>query len=357
MPRAIYIPPGDGVGFSNPATANLDMAGFNISDGGTISADKFSSVNAGDTWLAESLETDSATAEGFVFNTVNALTSIGAKFVSFQEQGVEHFAFQEHSTGTREFFMGVQSIQAVGNAPMRFINASSSFDFRGDSEGVPGNISSSQAARAPAHLRISARSSGTTADSLNAAVNIIATSFTPGIEQHGLSVIYTDTDQPTLASNVLRLNRGDAPNSSGEHRFILAETGVARVERFRMVDNGDSIWSAVDATNDAVVSSPILTLRANYDADATAGVTPTKFDATLQHVMLTAGVAPTSKYSVSIEGAERLILSNAAPAAYTRNATVVEDRTLLASASATTLNNNNVLAALIADLQARGLIG
>ena len=44
-------------------------------------------------------------------------------------------------------------------------------------------------------------------------------------------------------------------------------------------------------------------------------------------------------------------------AAYTRNATVVEDRTLLASASATTINNNNVLAALIADIQATGLLG
>ena len=43
--------------------------------------------------------------------------------------------------------------------------------------------------------------------------------------------------------------------------------------------------------------------------------------------------------------------------AYTRNATIVEDRTLLASASATTLNNNNVLAALIADLQAIGILG
>lgn len=44
-------------------------------------------------------------------------------------------------------------------------------------------------------------------------------------------------------------------------------------------------------------------------------------------------------------------------AGYTRNAAIVEDRTLLASASATTLNNNNVLAALIADIQATGLIG
>ena len=44
------------------------------------------------------------------------------------------------------------------------------------------------------------------------------------------------------------------------------------------------------------------------------------------------------------------------PAAYTRNAAIVEDRTLLASASATILNNNNVLAALIADLQSLGVI-
>ncbi|KKN76745.1 hypothetical protein LCGC14_0367160 [marine sediment metagenome] len=41
---------------------------------------------------------------------------------------------------------------------------------------------------------------------------------------------------------------------------------------------------------------------------------------------------------------------------YTRNAVIVEDRTLLASASATTLNNNNVLAALIADLQSADII-
>lgn len=44
-------------------------------------------------------------------------------------------------------------------------------------------------------------------------------------------------------------------------------------------------------------------------------------------------------------------------AAYTRNATIVEDRTLLASASATATNNNNVLAALVADLQAIGILG
>tara|TARA_R110000803_G_scaffold10096_1_gene31249 strand:+ start:218 stop:985 length:768 start_codon:yes stop_codon:yes gene_type:complete len=42
--------------------------------------------------------------------------------------------------------------------------------------------------------------------------------------------------------------------------------------------------------------------------------------------------------------------------AYTANATAVLDRTLLASASATAINNNNVLAALISDLQGNGII-
>ncbi len=44
------------------------------------------------------------------------------------------------------------------------------------------------------------------------------------------------------------------------------------------------------------------------------------------------------------------------PTVYTRNATIVEDKTLLASASATIINNNNVLAALINDLQELGLV-
>jgi hypothetical protein len=49
---------------------------------------------------------------------------------------------------------------------------------------------------------------------------------------------------------------------------------------------------------------------------------------------------------------------SAAPraAAYTRAAVVVESRALLANASATAANNNAVLAALIADLQAYGLL-
>ncbi len=52
-----------------------------------------------------------------------------------------------------------------------------------------------------------------------------------------------------------------------------------------------------------------------------------------------------------------IVVAGSPTGVYTRNAAIVEDRTLLASASATTLNNNNVLAALIADLTTRGVIG
>lgn len=55
----------------------------------------------------------------------------------------------------------------------------------------------------------------------------------------------------------------------------------------------------------------------------------------------------------TVDGLESVTKS----AAYIRNATIVKDRTLLASASATIINNNNVLAALIADLKAAGILG
>lgn len=71
--------------------------------------------------------------------------------------------------------------------------------------------------------------------------------------------------------------------------------------------------------------------------------------------------APATNHSIGV-GVGKLIAKTQTPSrevgvqAYTRNATVVEDRTLLASASATATNNNNVLAALIADLQQKGII-
>ena len=61
-------------------------------------------------------------------------------------------------------------------------------------------------------------------------------------------------------------------------------------------------------------------------------------------------------YNIKDEAGNVVLDTSAAGVAYTLNATAVPDRTLLASASATTLNNNNVLAALITDLKLIGLI-
>lgn len=71
--------------------------------------------------------------------------------------------------------------------------------------------------------------------------------------------------------------------------------------------------------------------------------------------------APATSHTVgvgvgSIIAKTQQVVREVGTQAFTRNATIVEDRTLLASASATTLNNNNVLAALIADLQQKGII-
>lgn len=68
---------------------------------------------------------------------------------------------------------------------------------------------------------------------------------------------------------------------------------------------------------------------------------------------------PTIKYVKSGDGGSTFVRYAMPPGtlvAYTLNATIVEDRTLLASASATATNNNNVLAALIVDLRAANII-
>ncbi len=71
---------------------------------------------------------------------------------------------------------------------------------------------------------------------------------------------------------------------------------------------------------------------------------------------------PSSDSPTIKPGLSRLNISTSTPQAiiavqaYTRNATIVENRTLLQSSAATAENNNNVIAALIADLQQRGVL-
>lgn len=128
-----------------------------------------------------------------------------------------------------------------------------------------------------------------------------------------------DADAQTNANpNPLTLN------ASGTFTGIFLEDGV----KYKMILK-DSAGSTVDTADD--VRCPQYTAPATNHTIKMPAAT----------VLGLFGILPAQKITVQ---------------AYTRNASVVEDRTLLASASATTLNNNNVLAALIADLQQRGII-
>jgi len=109
----------------------------------------------------------------------------------------------------------------------------------------------------------------------------------------------------------------------------------------------------------------------NFDYDDSGGAQTTFAQILSTHAVITAGSEEGGLKFLAQNGAgalgvmfeftkNKLAFFGGTPvvkaAAYTRNATIVEDRTLLASASASTINNNNVLAALIADFQAYTLL-
>jgi len=153
---------------------------------------------------------------------------------------------------------------------------------------------------------------------------------------------------PTANSQAIYF--GDPTNGSTDGRIIHSPTG-----RWITIGAGGTNGIAVDNVRNFFIGG------GNTNA---ANATNT--------VHILSGTAPTGGVADNfLMYSDDIVAGNAAPhfrtedgsivklftsAAYTRNAAVVEDRTLLASASATTLNNNNVLAALIADLQATGLL-
>lgn len=136
---------------------------------------------------------------------------------------------------------------------------------------------------------------------------------------------------------------------------FLSHTGVAVSElagELRLL--GDNVSAVFGAGQDADIYYDATNLIIDPDVAGTGRVligatgdddmllNDIEIDGALNHDGATVGFYGTAPAAQS--------------AAYTRNATIVEDRTLLASASATTLNNNNVLAALIADLQNIGVL-
>lgn len=218
-------------------------------------------VGGGSPFKFRSLETDSASAVGYEFDTENTLVTAGSKHTSFINNGVE----LGHIT-----FAG-------------FLN----FPVNGGVKHQLGDI----------------RFGGT------------------GSSQHEISAI---------GGAIMQLTNG------GSFNFISDEVnGASAVAFFYNITTGGGLSTAgaklVSWQNNTVEKAFI---------DKDGGIT---FEGDLDHNGTNVGFYGTAPVAQS--------------AAYTRNATVVEDRTLLASASATTINNNNVLAALIADLQALGLIG
>lgn len=182
-----------------------------------------------------------------------------------------------------------------------------------------------------------------------------------------------------LAANVATLDDGDSLRISTGSLFMGA-AGTVRLDSlvanrldlstgdsFRIVAGSLEFGADVSLTRGA---ADRLDLASGDDLRLVAGAlqfagTAEQISRSAGELLLTAAVIRTTA-ELDIGGdlnhdGSNVGLYGTAPAAqsaaYTRNATIVEDRTLLASASATILNNNNVLAALIADLQSRGFIG
>lgn len=295
---------------------------------------------------------DGALAEAHVFDTANTFSTGGASILRVKNAGAGRFDVTFNSILTLSP-AGMSSTRVVLDASLATIGRfdlgfNGSKKLRLNSNGV---MEVFNAAGSVALITI-----GTAAAAGN---NVALKSPVGGVKAFGFE---TNTAGTTSAGVGYRF--GSVPNTSlwddVDAAFISVEPAITGIGSGRQVWKingfGDTFWIADDAANNAVVDSPDLILRANHDADAGGGVTPTAFDALIRHNMLTAGASPTSQLDFLVNGAVRLSLPSVAPPTYTLNATVVLDRTLLASASATTINNNNVLAALITDLKARNLI-
>lgn len=155
-------------------------------------------------------------------------------------------------------------------------------------------------------------------ETLRGAANVFAASFDTATSRATLS-IGSDVAISRGAANRLDLASGDDFRLvDGEIQFAGTLETISRTAgellltaaQTRTTGNisvgGQVTLVADDAGDGGLVDSPGLILQANFDADPTAGVTPTAFNADIQHVMLTAGASPTSKLAFSIDGTSLL---------------------------------------------------
>ena len=137
---------------------------------------------------------------------------------------------------------------------------------------------------------------------------------------------------------------GDAANQFEAGRIRFTELVDSFLGGYMHWDGGNNILIiGVHNDNNEITANDVQAIVIRRTTGKVTIINELEMDGSLNHDGSTVGFYGTAPAAQS--------------SAYTRNATIVEDRTLLASASATILNNNNVLAALIADLQAVGLLG
>lgn len=103
----------------------------------------------------------------------------------------------------------------------------------------------------------------------------------------------------------------DMQISSAGNLYIGVDesTGVDAAVRLEVRDGG-GIMLSTDPTvvNDAINNPDPLTFRAVYDADETAGITATNWDATIEHIMTSGGTSPASRMAFSIDGTEEFAI-------------------------------------------------
>lgn len=163
-----------------------------------------------------------------------------------------------------------------------------------------------------------------------------------------------------ITDSFIRLQFGGSEASVDANTFVAKSAGVTRAH-YNVGSTGRTEWIA--STLDSATAVGYLIKTSVLDKDTfTAGALHTEWTDAGDDTILSLSPGGDLMILGDLEHAGSNIgfygtTPAAQSAAYTRDATIVEDRTLLASASATTLNNNNVLAALIADLQNIGILG
>ncbi len=197
--------------------------------------------------------------------------------------------------------------------------------------------------------------SGASINFTNSGAGVIKNSGATGfIKINGLNSIIdlTGTD-----GNDLRIGT-DGLATNGKGIYLKSHNGSGWVDglRYLNVGSGQVIMDLVPVSGNVAISGGTIGTNGIGVLGVANGTAPTASQVdTFQ--MYSADHNGAGTATAHFRNEEGDIFKMVKSAAYTLNATAVLDRTLLASVSATTINNNNLIAAIITDLQNLGNLG